>query len=136
MRTGIVLVVAAVACLSLGAGVAAATVERGGKLPKLTQPDAKRYAKQSIESKVEYFSLFDGSRVRCNQRISRVRIRCKFKWANGDMSAKGRVTVWYRWKRGDVWWQARARMKLLDEYCYYELDRPKSQCTDIKTWGH
>jgi hypothetical protein len=134
MRTRIVLAVAAVACISLGADAAAATVERGGKLPKLTQPKAERFAKQSVQSKFEYFSYYNGKVIRCNKRVSRVRLRCKVKWWVGDSSAKGKVTVWYRWKRGDVWWYSRGKVKLLDTYC--ALDKPKSQCTDIKKWGH
>lgn len=126
----------AVAWLGFGSAAGVASLERGGKLPKLTQPDAERYAKQSIESKFEYFSYYNDKVVRCNKRVSRVRLRCKVKWWIGDSSAKGKVTVWYRWHRGDVWWYTRGKVKQLDEYCFYALDKPKSQCTDTKTWGH
>ncbi len=132
---GFKVALAVVACIGLGGTAVGAEVDRGGKLPKLTQPDAERYAKQSVQSKFEYFSYYNGKVIRCNKRVSRVRLRCKVKWWVGDSSAKGKVTVWYRWKRGDVWWFTRGRVKLLDEYCFYALDKPKSQCTDIKTWG-
>lgn len=112
------------------------SVERGGKLPKLTQPDAEKYARSSIRSAFEWFSFSSGKLVRCNKRVSRIRLRCKVKWWAVDSSAKGWVTVWYRWKHGDVWWYTGGKVEVLDEYCLYELDKPRSQCTDTKTWGH
>lgn len=119
-----------------GEPAGATALERGGKLPKLTQPDAEHYARASIESKFEYFGYANGKLVRCNKRVSRVRIRCKVKWWIGDASAKGWVTVWYRWKHDDVWWFSHGRVKILDTYCLGVLDKTKSQCTSTKTWGY
>lgn len=135
MRFGAGVALSIAVCLAMVGLAGAASSERGGRLPKLTQPDAEHYARQSIKSKFEYFNYAGGKVVRCSKRISRIRVRCKVKWWIGDVSTRGKVTVWYRWHRGDVWWYTRGRVKVLNEYCLSE-GGSRSHCTDIKTWGY
>ena len=118
---------------ALTTALAAPGTALGGGLPMMTGPDAKDYARSAMRSKFPYFSQYR-NRVGCGDRISRVRVRCKVKFAVGDTSAKGHVTVWYHHKRGGIWWDSLGKVKVLDTYCHYVLHKPKSQCTNVKKW--
>jgi hypothetical protein len=117
------------------AGPMTSDLARAGKLPKLTQPRAERYARSSLRHKFSYYPNAYGKKVRCNKRVSRVRLRCKVKFVIGDTYVHGHVTAYYRFHRGDVWWFTKGRVKVVDEYCIYGQDKPRSECTDTKTWG-
>lgn len=131
----VVLAIVAVAWLAIGGAAGAASHERRGKLPTLTQPKAERYAKQSIQSEFEAWSYYNGKLIRCNKRKSRIRMRCKVKWWVGDASFEGKVTVWYRWRRGDVMWYSRGKVNVLNEYCVSQ-GGSKEQCTDTTKWRY
>ena len=132
---GIVIAAVVVACLSFCGVASGSTADRGGKLPMLTQPDAVHHARTATRGK--FGNAFDygmGTKVGCGNRLSRVRIRCKLKWYLGDVAYRGHVTVYYRWKRGDVWWFTKGDFKVINAYCMSQ-GGSKSHCTDHKGWG-
>lgn len=89
-----------------------------------------------LGNKYDFYESSYGKKVRCGHRISRTRILCKVKFGIGDGSYFGRVVVWNRWRKGDVWQYTAGKIKLFDEYCYYVQNGTKSQCTKVdKRWG-
>jgi hypothetical protein len=108
--------------------------ERGGKMPKLTGPDAKRYVKQVLDRHPNRFGQwrYMNGGVRSCKRLSRVRMSCRVFWWAGDVHWKGRVTVYYwRHRSGNVYWDYRYKIKFTNEYCIYGQNKPKRKCTKV-----
>ena len=108
-------------------------LDRGGRLPMLTQPDAKRYARSALRWKFDSYEYSNGKRVRCGKRLSRTRRRCEVKFWLGDTSYKGHVMVWYYWRNGDVWWDTSGKVKQLDSYCL-ATGGSRAKCTKTHRW--
>lgn len=97
----------ATAVLAFGAGQADAT-------QTLTGPLAKHYVKKAMAH--EFGASFRhgyAKKIHDCRRISRLRMRCSVSWAIGDVSFKGKVSVWFR----NRYYLYRYRLKRTDTYC-------------------
>jgi hypothetical protein len=50
--------------------------------------------------------------------VSRTKVSFRrVSWVIGDLSFRGRVTIWYERDDGDVWWNYSYRITRTNEYC-------------------
>lgn len=56
-------------------------------------------------------------RVKCNKRISSIRVRCKMGWSVGDLSFEGRGLIWLTYERGGAHWNYAYRIRKRNHYC-------------------
>jgi hypothetical protein len=63
------------------------------------------------------FGVADGVRVRCNKRISDIRVRCRMSWFVGDLSYSGKGTIWITFPGGRPFWNYSYRIERFNEYC-------------------
>ena len=66
-------------------------------------------------------------RVKCNRRISDIRLKCKMSWIVGDSVFWGRGTIWLTFPEHRPFWNYSYRIKQLDEYCAIVEER--DNCT-------
>lgn len=63
------------------------------------------------------FGVADGVNVRCNKRISDIRVRCRMSWFVGDLSYSGKGTIWITFPGGRPFWNYSYRIERFNEYC-------------------
>lgn len=71
-------------------------------------------------SRREVFQFPNGNSrsVRCRQRVSRDRIRCRMSWSLGDdIHFRGRGTIWITYERGLRHWNYSYRVRGVNEFC-------------------
>lgn len=74
-----------------------------------------------------------GAKIMCRTRISRFRIKCRNLRAHiGDSSYRGSGQVW---GVGGRTLTVKARIRRLDEYCFYGLKRPLRRCSTTDLIG-
>lgn len=128
-RAYLTLVVAALTgCLVL-ASTSVATAQR---LPTLTAKDARYYSKVAIRRNFkERFSAATFKADQCRRR-SRVRVRCRVGWYQGDMSYSGHTVIWLTRAGGagtGTEWNYAYGIGRLDTYCFQVLNKPEAECT-------
>jgi hypothetical protein len=63
------------------------------------------------------FGSAGGQVVKCNKRISDIRVRCRMSWFLGDLSYSGRGTIWITFPEGRPFWNYSYRVVRFNEYC-------------------
>jgi hypothetical protein len=120
--------------LSLGAAPQAQGKETASKYlaPRLGIPNAKRYSKRALKARFgTSYTAAIKSKLRCHRQW-RTKVKCKTSFGLGDTGFRGSTTPFY-YKRGHNWyWKVRYRIKVIDEYCLYVQDRPRSKCIKIR----
>jgi hypothetical protein len=74
------------------------------------------------------FSAGYSRRVRCNKRVSRIRLRCKISWIVGDLSMHGSGMIWITFQGGEPHWNYAYRVVRFNEYC---AATGGSDCSDV-----
>jgi hypothetical protein len=70
-----------------------------------------------LEDKRLGFGAKAGGYIKCNKRISRLRVKCKMAWVVGDSGFSGRGMIWITERGGKLYWHPRYTLVLLNEYC-------------------
>jgi hypothetical protein len=63
---------------------------------------------------------FDGGynrKVKCNKRVSRIRVRCRMSWNFGDISVAGKGVIWFTYEGGQTYWNYAYRVRKTNHYC-------------------
>jgi len=81
----------------------------------------------SRDARVSNFNGYN-RRVRCNNRLSRIRIRCKMSWVIGDTSYRGTGMIWLTFQEHRRHWNFAYRVARVNEYC---LATGGTKCTDV-----
>ena len=88
-------------------------------LPFLSRAAAARYARTALAHRFKssyrhgYAKRTSGSR-----RISRTKVWFRtVSWVIGDISYRGRATIWYAWSGRRISWNYAYRIKRTNEYC-------------------
>ena len=50
-------------------------------------------------------------RVKCNKRISPIRVRCKMSWNVGDLSFEGTGLIWLTYEQAGTYWNYAYRIR-------------------------
>ena len=126
-RLAAFLVVATVAIfggLSL-ATTSGADSEARKKIPKVGKNEARYYMQIALKRRLGYSAGYN-RKVRCNKRLTRVRVHCpRISWIAGDVSYKGRGTIWFTRLSKVVWWNYSYKIVMTNHYC---LSTGKSKC--------
>jgi len=84
----------------------------------LPEKEAKHYMKKALKQDDELgFRWAYGKDFSGCKHVNKSRVRCKVEWFLGDIDYKGRVTVWLRQFRGELWWYYAYDIKGINRYC-------------------
>jgi hypothetical protein len=70
-------------------------------------------------------------RVRCNKRISDIRLKCRMIWFVSDTVFYGRGTIWLTFPEHRAYWNYAYRIVGLNEYCALVEHRPRRECVHV-----
>jgi hypothetical protein len=99
------------------------------QLPQITGQAAHRYSVVALRRRFGGMFYLGGSRIICNKRISRTRIRCSVSWYQGDFLFGGRSDIWYSWSGAQVAWNYAYDITRVDDYCHSVQHRPLAKCS-------
>lgn len=84
----------------------------------LSTRQAARFMRDALARKPALaFEAGYARRVKCNERVSRIRVRCRMSWTYGDISVSGRGQIWLTYEGGDTYWNFAYRMQKRNHYC-------------------
>ena len=84
----------------------------------LSTREAARLMRDALARKPSL--AFDGGynrKVKCNKRISRIRVRCRMSWIFGDVSVSGKGVIWFTYRGGQTYWNYAYRVRKTNHYC-------------------
>jgi hypothetical protein len=84
----------------------------------LSTREAARFMRDALGRKRAL--SFDGGynrKVKCNKRVSRIRVRCKMSWIFGDVSVAGKGVIWFTYEGGQTYWNYAYRVRKTNHYC-------------------
>jgi hypothetical protein len=102
-------------------------------LPTLSAKTARYYSKVALRRNFKGGFYAGGFRADGCQRRSRVRVRCRVGWFQGDFTYDGHTVIWYTADETGVMWNYAYTITRVDTYCLQVLMKPIATCT--KTYG-
>jgi hypothetical protein len=98
-------------------------------LPRLATAEAARFMRNALFRHPGLaFEAGYARKVKCNQRVSRIRVRCKMSWYVGDLSFEGKGAIWLSFSGGVATWNYAYRVRRRNTYCQVTGG---SDCVDI-----
>ena len=102
------------------------------RLPRLTSSAARSDARYVMQNKFRsYWRGFYGRSVSC-ARATRTRQRCKVSGFAGDAIVSGTMTIYLKRERSWSLPHFRARIRLIDDYCYSVEKKPLRDCQTVR----
>jgi hypothetical protein len=98
-------------------------------LPTLRAKTARYYSKVALRRNFEGAFYAGGFRADACQRRSRVRVRCRVGWFNGDFEYFGHTVIWFTADQAGTVWNYAYGITRLDTYCLQVLKKPRASCT-------
>jgi hypothetical protein len=89
------------------------------ELPKLTLTETRAYIRTALRRRFgNVYRYGYAKRIASCERRSRTRVTCRrVSWVIGDLSYKGRATIWLTRENGEIYWNYAYTIKRTNEYC-------------------
>ena len=84
----------------------------------LSTREAARFMRNALARKPSLsFAGGYNRKVRCNKRVSRIRVRCGMSWNYGDITVSGKGQIWFTYERSSTYWNYAYRVRKTNHYC-------------------